>query len=160
VEARAQLGTFDVVTLWAVWEHLVNPVEMIRAAASLLRTGGRLVLNSPNGESLHARLQSNWYMATLLEHLHLLTPQACRELARLTGLQVVNLRRCGTPYPLGSRGSGAAGQGLNHESLSFLMGVPLPALGEVQSKQASMKNRLVRTLTQHKVLGSAARSLL
>lgn len=41
--------SFDVVTLFDVLEHFDDPREMVRAAVSLLKPGGGLVVTTPNG---------------------------------------------------------------------------------------------------------------
>jgi SAM-dependent methyltransferase len=49
-------GPFDVVTLWHVVEHLVDPRAMLRAAGARLVSGGLLVVAVPNLDNLPMRL--------------------------------------------------------------------------------------------------------
>lgn len=42
------LGTFDVVTLWCVAAHVVDPRSVVAEAGRALRPGGRLFLTTPN----------------------------------------------------------------------------------------------------------------
>lgn len=44
----AHRGTFDLVTLWHVLEHVTDPVSLVRNAAALLRPGGALCIEVPN----------------------------------------------------------------------------------------------------------------
>jgi 2-polyprenyl-3-methyl-5-hydroxy-6-metoxy-1,4-benzoquinol methylase len=115
---RHQLGTFDLISLWAVWEHLPNPMATMTAAVEVLNPGGRLVLNCPHGRSLHAtRRGSSWRMATLLEHLTFLTVPTCRYIAARLALDVSRVRYCGSPYPFATNARGATGQGLTNSAL-------------------------------------------
>jgi 2-polyprenyl-3-methyl-5-hydroxy-6-metoxy-1,4-benzoquinol methylase len=41
-------GTADVVTLWCVIAHVLNPADLVRQAVDLLKPGGRLLLTTPN----------------------------------------------------------------------------------------------------------------
>ena len=50
-ELRGKIGSeeqFDLLTLFEVIEHVENPLDLIRNAADLLKTGGLLVLSCPN----------------------------------------------------------------------------------------------------------------
>jgi 2-polyprenyl-3-methyl-5-hydroxy-6-metoxy-1,4-benzoquinol methylase len=107
------MGSFDVISAWAVAEHLARPLEAFRGLATALRPGGVLIFNSPNGSSLTSRLSGGtWRMASLLEHLQFLTPRAVEWLAAQLGLRVRGLRHSGTPFPLGMTRGGAIEQGL------------------------------------------------
>ena len=65
-----QPGSFDLVTLWDVVEHLPDPVATLRTAASLLRPGGRLLVETQNVASLFARvLGRRWQHYKHAEHL-------------------------------------------------------------------------------------------
>jgi SAM-dependent methyltransferase len=66
VAALDQLdGEFDVVTMWDVLEHSLEPVESARTLEKLLAPGGRLVVCSPNFEALQRRW---WWLRLHPEH--------------------------------------------------------------------------------------------
>jgi SAM-dependent methyltransferase len=46
---------WDVVTAWAVFEHLRDPLAAFEQCARLLRSGGRLIVQVPNLRSIHSR---------------------------------------------------------------------------------------------------------
>lgn len=48
-------GSFDVVTLWDVLEHVPDPQSTLRLAAALLKPGGLLVVKTPNVDGLYPR---------------------------------------------------------------------------------------------------------
>ena len=53
---RLLMGPFDVMTLWHVLEHLVEPAAMLDAARLRLRPGGLLVIAVPNLDNLPLQL--------------------------------------------------------------------------------------------------------
>lgn len=58
LDIRADLSTFpdasfDVITAWAVFEHLHDPMAAFRQCHRLLKPGGRLVIQVPNVNSIH-----------------------------------------------------------------------------------------------------------
>lgn len=56
------LGTFDVITLWHVLEHFVDPTERLRALIPMLRPNGVLVVSVPNFDSWQSRLfRGGWF---------------------------------------------------------------------------------------------------
>ena len=48
IDARFESGSFDVVTLWHVLEHVLHPGETLAEAHRILRPGGSLVVAVPN----------------------------------------------------------------------------------------------------------------
>lgn len=53
---------FDFILMLNLIEHVENPVEILRKAASMLSPGGRILIKTPNFDSLDARLfrHANW----------------------------------------------------------------------------------------------------
>jgi SAM-dependent methyltransferase len=67
---KASLGTFDVITLWQVLEHLPRPVEVLGELKGLLRPGGVLVVSVPNLASWQARVfGGRWFHLDPPRHL-------------------------------------------------------------------------------------------
>lgn len=88
-EAGLDERSFDAVTLWDVLEHLVDPVAAIARCAAVLRPGGLLVLNTPNVDSLIARVMRSKWPLLLPEHLYYFSPAALDELLRKAGFTVL-----------------------------------------------------------------------
>ncbi|MBL8896779.1 MAG: class I SAM-dependent methyltransferase [Planctomycetes bacterium] len=101
-EAAPQLGErkFDLITFWDVIEHLPDPITVLRRAASFLRPGGKLLLETQNVRSLFARLLGRrWQHYKHHEHLYHFDPRTVRELCRQAGLRVIeNRARLGGKY--------------------------------------------------------------
>jgi 2-polyprenyl-3-methyl-5-hydroxy-6-metoxy-1,4-benzoquinol methylase len=86
-------GTFDVITIWHVLEHLECPAATIRACSRLLKHGGTLALAIPNFESLQAILSGRyWFHLDIPYHLfHFSTPNIVRLLEQ-TGFRVERVK--------------------------------------------------------------------
>ncbi len=82
--------TFDVIALWHVVEHLVDPFAVLAALAGALAPGGVLVLSTPNPRSLQFRLLGGrWVHVDAPRHLWLLPPQVVRDRLARCGLTQV-----------------------------------------------------------------------
>ena len=83
---------FDAVTLWEVVEHVVDPIQLLRAAVSLVRPGGILALSTPSMSGLPARLLgARFPMVTPPEHLTLLTRESAELLLRKCELEPIRI---------------------------------------------------------------------
>ncbi|HMP60080.1 MAG TPA: class I SAM-dependent methyltransferase [Gemmatales bacterium] len=86
-------ASFDVVTLGQVLEHVPDPHELIAAAVTALRPGGRLALSVPNLASWgRAAFGPYWWPLQLPLHLLHFTPTAMQRLLADHGLGVRELR--------------------------------------------------------------------
>jgi SAM-dependent methyltransferase len=87
-----ELGTFDLVTMWHVLEHLTDPIGALARAADCLNPGGRLLVSVPNLESLQARLGGeDWFHLDLPRHLFHFTPRSLTTLVERAGFRVVRI---------------------------------------------------------------------
>ena len=77
--------SFDVVTLWAVLEHLHDPVETLRRVENLLAGSGRAFVLVPNFRSIPGRMMRH---DDVPRHLLMFTPSTLRRAAGLAGLRV------------------------------------------------------------------------
>ena len=82
-------GSFDVVTMWDVLEHVADPPAFLRRASALLREGGYLFVNVPDLESWAARLFGRRWPLLLPEHLNYFTRKSLTTCAEGAGLRVV-----------------------------------------------------------------------
>ena len=82
-------GSFDVVVLQHVIEHVETPVDLLRECLRILKPGGQLLLITPNVESWgHRRFGPFWRGLEPPRHLCLYSKQTLAELARRAGFQV------------------------------------------------------------------------
>jgi len=85
-------GSFDVVTLWDVIEHTLNPREMLERCFRLLKPGGILVVNYPDIGSWIARaLGRNWLFLTSV-HLYYFDRGTIGRMLEATGFRVETVR--------------------------------------------------------------------
>jgi SAM-dependent methyltransferase len=76
--------TYDVITAWAVFEHLRDPKTAFEACARLLRPGGHLIVQVPNLRSIWARsLQED-----VPRHLYFFDPRTLRSYGASAGLEL------------------------------------------------------------------------
>ena len=88
VEVLATLGPARVISLWHVLEHLRDPAEMMRTAATRLELGGVLALGVPNARSLQfSLLGSRWAHLDAPRHLSLSPAEALIGHGRGLGLR-------------------------------------------------------------------------
>lgn len=90
---RYPAGTYDVVALSQVIEHVHDPLALLGECHRVLRAGGRVVLSTPNAAGLaHRRYRRCWRGLEPPRHLHIFTPSALAECARASGLKVEMMR--------------------------------------------------------------------
>jgi SAM-dependent methyltransferase len=91
-------GSFDLITLWDVVEHLPDPVAALGRARELLRPGGLLLIETQNVESRFAHLLGRrWQHFKQAEHLWHFSPATLARLLRVAGFAPIEMtaRRAG-----------------------------------------------------------------
>jgi SAM-dependent methyltransferase len=84
---------FDLVTMFHIVEHFIDPIAALRHARSLLRPGGALFVETPNWESIGARLRGpRWSHFIPPEHVVFLGPRSIRRLAESSGFSTLLCR--------------------------------------------------------------------
>ncbi|HLQ38307.1 MAG TPA: class I SAM-dependent methyltransferase, partial [Planctomycetota bacterium] len=85
-------GSFDLITLWDVIEHVPEPQPVLRQIRTLLAPGGHLLLETQNVASLWARLLGRrWHHYKHEEHLYHFTPATITRLLADCGFRVREL---------------------------------------------------------------------
>ena len=110
-------GSFDVVTLWDVIEHVNYPLATLRAAADLLKPGGVLLIDTPCRDAFYHRFGEFTYWLTgglyptflnamysskPFGHKQILSLTEMKGLLEIAGLQVAELKtfhELSFPYP-------------------------------------------------------------
>ncbi len=93
-------GSYDIVTLWDVLEHLTEPRATVRRLAAWLAPDGLLALQVPDGDSLPARLLGASWPLLLREHLTYFDAATMTRLLETEGYRVVSIRPCLRYFPL------------------------------------------------------------
>lgn len=82
--------TFDLVSLYAVLEHVPNPEFVMRQAAERIASGGHLIVDVPNFRSIYRAIsRKKWLWLIPPVHLQYFTPKSMTNLARICGLKEV-----------------------------------------------------------------------
>jgi len=91
-EAGLSEGSFDVITMNHVIEHVPDPVATLSECRRLLRPGGKLIVVTPNTRSLGRRLfGEHWRGWEVPRHLFVFSPRSLRACAERAGLTVRRL---------------------------------------------------------------------
>jgi SAM-dependent methyltransferase len=97
--ADLEPGSYDLILLIATIEHVEQPLKVLRAAARLLRPGGRAVVVTDNTDTLDFRLFGgrHWGGYHFPRHWNLFDKRSLRRLAQQAGLEVVELATALSP---------------------------------------------------------------
>jgi ubiquinone/menaquinone biosynthesis C-methylase UbiE len=86
--------SFDIVCMFDVIEHVLDPVAVLRGARRVLRAEGVLLLNTPNFNALSRfALGSEWSVISPAEHLYYFTEATLRQGLACAGFSDVGFMR-------------------------------------------------------------------
>jgi len=95
-------GSFDVITMWDVIEHVPNPCAVMQKANELLRGEGLLVLSTGDVDSLVARVSgTRWHLFNVPQHLSFFSKQTIARLLEQQGFRVLYIEHSGSFYTVG-----------------------------------------------------------
>jgi len=93
--------TFDLILLNHVIEHVLDPVAVVARVAGWLAPNGRLIVRTPNIDSLGFALYgASWYSLDAPRHIFLFDPYTIRVLARRAAVTVRRLVTQASPRVL------------------------------------------------------------
>ncbi len=93
-------GSFDVITLFDVFEHVTDPKGILDSAKRLLRPGGILVVNTVDAESLYARMLGKyWHLIVPPEHLLYFSVSNFSSFVTRNGFTVRETAKIGKSFP-------------------------------------------------------------
>lgn len=86
-------GRADAVAALDVLEHVLSPSDMLERVKRLLKPGGLLLMQTPNADSLRARLTgAQWNMLLPRYHFHLCSQKGLRRLLQDTGFSIITMQ--------------------------------------------------------------------
>lgn len=90
-------GSFDVITLWDVIEHVPDPAAIVAECCRLLRVGGVLAMSTPDAGSPPAKLlKSRWLgFRSIDEHLYFFSRDSMRSMLERAGFDVARFHAVG-----------------------------------------------------------------
>lgn len=92
ISSLALSDTFDLITIYHVVEHLLNPVEVLTKAYQLLQSNGILFVETPNIGGIGARLkQAKWSMIKPPEHVLYYKPCSLKYVLRKAGFSKIKI---------------------------------------------------------------------
>jgi len=92
-EAKFSEDSFDAITMHHVIEHLFDPIGTLKECHRLLKPGGKLVVVTPNIDSLgHKLFKEAWRGLEPPRHLYIFSTNNIKICARRAGFQVVKIR--------------------------------------------------------------------
>lgn len=85
---------FDIVTMWDVLEHFVDPIEILKKINQILKPKGVLIFSIPNLRSLDRKLFKNYWVGyDLPRHLHLFPDDLLNQILNQLGFKVIK-KKC------------------------------------------------------------------
>ena len=101
IEDYESATQYDLILMLNLIEHVKDPCETLRAMGRLLKPGGKVLIKTPNHDSLDARIFRRGYWGGLHcpRHWVLFTPESFRGLAERAGLSVTEVKMTqGAPF--------------------------------------------------------------
>lgn len=97
-----ELGQFDLITYWHVFEHLDNPEEHLTAVSTLLKDEKSvLIIEVPNPESLGARLcYQTWLGSDPENHINMLSLSVLQQMLTTARLEIIRLDAFSSKFSL------------------------------------------------------------
>lgn len=99
--------SFDALTLWDVIEHVPDASAALDRCKALLKPGGAIAINTPDGESGFARLMGRrWHALVPPEHVFIFNRRALERMLKDRGFDILRvehpLKRFTLPYIIGT----------------------------------------------------------
>lgn len=92
-EADYEAENFDVITMWNVLEHLVDPINTLKQIHKLLKPDGMLIFNTPNLDSLDARIFGPYWIGfELPRHFFVFSRRTLMLMLHDAGFRIIETR--------------------------------------------------------------------
>jgi len=136
-------GCFDVISMYHVLEHVVNPQAMVEECRRILRKGGLLVIAVPNLSSLQTSAgKKAWFHLDVPFHLHHFSEEGLIALLRKDSFMIKKVRRFDLEYnPFGWLQTLLNVSGIRENFLYILL--KPPSLRKRELKSLNIKDALL-----------------
>lgn len=92
--ARYPDSFFDVVTIFDLIEHVLNPDITIREIHRIVKPGGFVVFTTPDISSWHAKIMGKyWYQINPHQHLFYFSPSTIKRILEKNGFTVLDIKK-------------------------------------------------------------------
>lgn len=138
-------GSFDMVSLWDVIEHLPEPRAALVEIAKLLKPGGILLINYPDIGTWQAKLAGKRFWWILSVHLHHFTRRSIADLCGRAGFEAFHFRRYWQVLEFGYLERMAVHYGIPLTALitrltpKFIQAIPVPYYASQTTALARLK---------------------
>jgi len=89
-EVELKPGSFDLITMWDVIEHIPDPVAAVKEVRKLLAPGGKFLIETQNIDSRAAKvLGKRWQHFKHAEHIYHFNPKTLGEILERAGFVVL-----------------------------------------------------------------------
>lgn len=91
-DASLESGSFDVVTMWDVIEHVEDPSRLLKEAHRIMKKSGLLVLNTPDIGSLFAKLTGKRWWNLMRMHIYYFDRKTIRKILEKSGFEIIKVK--------------------------------------------------------------------
>lgn len=89
---RFKKESFDIITLFDVFEHFSNPVKILGKIRKILKKDGIVVIQTPNYDSLMSRLTGiDWFWLLIPHHVFLYSPNSLKIFLEKKGFRILKI---------------------------------------------------------------------
>jgi 2-polyprenyl-3-methyl-5-hydroxy-6-metoxy-1,4-benzoquinol methylase len=108
-DASFRAGTFDVVTMWDVIEHLADPISNLKEARRVMKDDGLLVMTTGDAGSMFARICGRgWHLYNPTQHLSYFSKETIASLLKRCGFDILKIEKEGNYFTIGYLASSLA----------------------------------------------------
>jgi 2-polyprenyl-3-methyl-5-hydroxy-6-metoxy-1,4-benzoquinol methylase len=84
-------GSFDVLTMFDVVEHLADPAGFIKDAYRVIKPGGYFIACTPNIASIQSKLSGKYWLNFARMHFYYFTPKTLSSMLEQAGFKIVKV---------------------------------------------------------------------
>mgnify|MGYP001998489828 CR=1 FL=1 len=96
-----QTANFDIVCLFGIVEHVLDPQKLIKRSYELLKPGGYLFIQTPNSASFLSRILGKyWPPISPIEHIHIFSKNSLTKTVNNERFSVVNFENHWKSLPI------------------------------------------------------------